>query len=154
MDFEVIRMKMPRRLVMYTERSLPYHRLNEIGNDYKAISDYITRSNVQIKGSFVRYSDDRENKVKNLEICFAVEKLLPEVNYIKAMTIQSSEFKFFRGLHRGSYEGLWKFNEEMETWFNNQNLIRSPGLIWEIYHNSLADVSEADLLTEILWPIE
>ena len=139
---------------MFTKRRLPYDRLREVGHDYHAICCYILQNGGEITGSFVRYTDDRRLKIKDMEICFSVKELLPASGDIKAKVIPKTAAKMARGIHKGSYEGLAAFHEEMDQWFNEQGLRRASAPIWEIYINSPDDVSEEELLTEILQPIE
>lgn len=153
MEFEVEARILPSTPVMFTARSLPYDRIREIGKDFGAITKYVARNGGKITGSFIRYVGECTMENMNMEICFSVERLLPECDGIMAKIIPENECKTARGIHKGSYEGLAMFYIEMDKWFNAQGLIHAAEPMWEIYLNNPAEVSEDDLLTEILWPI-
>ena len=55
-------------------------------------------------------------------------------------------------LHVGAYPGLGSAYERLRTWIPAQGL--TPGVApWESYVNSPMEVEEADLRTEVIWPV-
>ena len=55
-------------------------------------------------------------------------------------------------LHVGAYPGLGTAYERLQKWIPAQG--RTPGVApWESYINDPTEVGEADLRTEVIWPI-
>jgi effector-binding domain-containing protein len=55
-------------------------------------------------------------------------------------------------LHMGAYPGLGGAYERLQSWIPAQG--RTPGVApWESYINDPTEVAEADLRTEVIWPV-
>jgi len=54
--------------------------------------------------------------------------------------------------HRGSYAGLADFNSQLHTWIEREGLEITGGL-WESYVDDPGKVPEAEVRTEIFWPV-
>jgi effector-binding domain-containing protein len=55
-------------------------------------------------------------------------------------------------VHRGSYDGLQSVYEQLHDWIHAQGRDEGPAP-WESYVDDASEVDEADLRTEVCWPI-
>lgn len=55
-------------------------------------------------------------------------------------------------VHRGSYEGLGATYEQLHDWIHGKGHDESPAP-WESYVDDPSEVEQADLRTEICWPL-
>ncbi|MFZ4454615.1 MAG: AraC family transcriptional regulator [Bacteroidales bacterium] len=85
--------------------------------------------------------------------CVEVTKTLKNQDKINSLTVPAGKYAKFT--HKGSYDLLESLYEDVyrQALFSNQLTLRS-GLVLEKYLNSVANTSEADLLTEVYFPIK
>ena len=55
-------------------------------------------------------------------------------------------------VHLGSYDGLTQTYERLHDWIHEQGFEEGPGP-WESYVDDPGEVAEADLKTEVCWPL-
>lgn len=55
-------------------------------------------------------------------------------------------------VHRGSYDGLKETYDALHDWIHEQGHEEGPGP-WESYVDDPGEVAEADLKTEVCWPL-
>ena len=55
-------------------------------------------------------------------------------------------------VHRGAYDGLPATYDRLHAWIHDQGMDDAPGP-WESYVDDPSEVDEADLRTEICWPL-
>jgi AraC family transcriptional regulator len=55
-------------------------------------------------------------------------------------------------VHRGSYDGLPDAYDGLHEWIHAQGRDEGPGP-WESYVDDPAEVGDAELRTEVIWPL-
>lgn len=106
---------------------------------------------------YARYHDFGPDEV-DVEIGIPATSPLPNVRGIDeavAGEISNSELPGGRvavTVHRGPYEGLHGTYERLQAWMTEQGHALG-GAPWESYVDDPTDMAEADVRTEVCWPV-
>ncbi|MBF7096215.1 GyrI-like domain-containing protein [Alkalibacter mobilis] len=91
-----------------------------------------------------------EKKTFDLEVGYPTDKYYPGLGNVISDTIPGGTY--LKTLFKGPYNKLRPVYQNMYTWIE-ENDMRAGDINYEIYYNSHREVSDDDLITEILLPV-
>lgn len=110
-----------------------------------------SQEHVRVGPAIVRYHAASDGTLE-LEAGFPVEQPPPPAGDIRCTTLPAGYAA--TTLHHGAYAGLPAAWATLQTWVQSQGL-RTARVRWEIYWIDPSQaVSEAELRTELVWPLK
>ncbi|MGA1848960.1 MAG: GyrI-like domain-containing protein [Thermoplasmatota archaeon] len=149
-DVEPVRVMGTRRTGAYTD----------IPKLFMAIYQHAMANNVTLKGPamFISHEMSEEEALKaqeegnaDLEVAFPVVGSAPETEEIKCYELPGGTMA--RMMYKGPYGNMGPTYGKLMAWLE-ENGKHVTGFFRELYHNDPSQVTEEELLTEILVPVE
>lgn len=153
LSFKVEERQFPELKVMYIPVTVPHAEMRQTRGYFMKLGLHAFARRGKATGDvFIRYVGETEETIE-MEVCFGVEKFLPETKDIKAKTIEAYDGKFAVGYYKGPREELIDVYVAMGKWFTEQGLQRSGGPLIEYFLNDTRKFPASELLTELHWPL-
>lgn len=144
----------PELPVMYITTTVPHEEMRQTRMYFMKLGLYAFSKRAKPTGDvFIRYIDETPDTI-TMEICFGVEKLLPETKDIKSKILPKTSGHYAICTHVGPREELIDAYVSFAQWFQKEQLERSGGPLIEYYGNDPRKTPKQDLITELYWPIE
>lgn len=154
MDFKVETRTFKEQKVMYIPTTLTHDEMLDTGRFFMKLGIHAFSEDGKPTGiSFKRIINETESTI-DLELCFEMEELIKETDEIKAKILPATQGKYAVAIHKGNRKDLPTVYVKMYEWFKEQGLTRTGGPLIEYYPNNAHQVPVADLITELLWPVE
>lgn len=140
------------QFVSYIRTRISQDRLPRvIGESYMKIANYMCSLGEQPMGVPYTAYYNLDMQDLDVEMGIPVSKVLPESEEIKAREIEAG--RVVSTMYKGPYSEMEATYVEIFKWIK-ENGYHPTGVSYEYYHNSPQDVSESELLTEIVIPIK
>ena len=153
MDFKIEERAFNTQKIIYIPVTLPHDDMRDTGRFFMKLGIHTFQNSGKATGlTFIHYINETESTI-DMEICFEVDELMPETEEIKAKEINIRSGKYAVAYHQGSRKELPGVYVKMQEWFKEQGLERSGDPLIELYLNNSHQVTEKELLTQLLWPI-
>lgn len=143
--FEVV--ETPQQLALTVKKTTSIGQMPKIiGGIYGSIASHLLEKGEQPAGPpFIAYFNmDMENLM--IEVGFPIHKEIEGEGEIKLSDIPGGRKAI--GTHKGSYEKLASFYDQLTEWLNEEKL-EPTGVVYEYYLNSPEEVPESELLTKV-----
>ena len=169
LSYDIKTQPLPAKKVFYTPVSLPHDNMRDFKQYIINLGIHAFAKGVEkTSTTFIRFVGDSPQGVE-LEIAIEVDTLSEEGTEIERDEIDSllpnfqapvlqkevdqTEQKYAVCYYKGSRDVLPTVYMKFKEWFEKENmqLIDSPMV--EVYRNNIHTASEANLLTELWWPI-
>jgi len=122
-----------------------------MGRMFEELAGYMQAGKARMVGPPFAYYHSWSEDSTDMSVGFPTAGPVAEEGRVAPFTLPS--VRAATAVHVGPYPRLMETYAAMERWVHAQGL-ETDGYMWEVYLNEPGKVPDAELMTEIYWPIK